>query len=141
MDHTDSERSTEVTSDTAPEESTGSAAGAKRRRGSRGGQRRRGSGPGSGLANDDVDIEIDDEVDDRNDVELPEPMSQGRPSAEAAEKALVRKPRIGDTMPMPTTPPPGPAAGRAPADDDGRSGSDTSWVSRAPLWAIGFLVT
>ena len=124
MDHTDSERSTEVTSDTAPEESTGSAAGAKRRRGSRGGQRRRGSGPGSGLANDDVDIEIDDEVDDRNDVELPEPMSQGRPSAEAAEKALVRKPRIGDTMPMPTTPPPGPAAGRAPADDDGRSGSD-----------------
>ena len=124
MDHTDSERSTEVTSDTASEESTGSAAGAKRRRGSRGGQRRRGSGPGSGLANDDVDIEIDDEVDDRNDVELPEPMSQGRPSAEAAEKALVRKPRIGDTMPMPTTPPPGPAAGRAPADDDGRSGSD-----------------
>ena len=124
MDHTDSERSTEVTSDTAPQESTGSAAGPKRRRGSRGGQRRRGSGPGSGLANDDVDIEIDDEVDDRNDVELPEPMSQGRPSAEAAEKALVRKPRIGDTMPMPTTPPPGPAAGRAPADDDGRSGSD-----------------
>ena len=124
MDHTDSERSTEVTSDTASEESTGSAAGAKRRRGSRGGQRRRGSGPGSGLANDDVDIEIDDEVDDRNDVELPEPMSQGRPSAEAAEKALVRKPRIGDTMPMPTTPPPGPAVGRAPADDDGRSGSD-----------------
>ena len=124
MDHTDSERSTEVTSDTAPEESTGSAAGPKRRRGSRGGQRRRGSGPGSGLANDDVDIEIDDEVDDRNDVELPEPMSQGRPSAEAAEKALVRKPRIGDTMPMPTTPPPGPAVGRAPADDDGRSGSD-----------------
>ena len=51
-------------------------------------------------------------------------MSQGRPSAEAAEKALVRKPRIGDTMPMPTTPPPGPAVGRAPADDDGRSGSD-----------------
>ena len=124
MDHTDSERSTEVTSDTAPEESTGSAAGPKRRRGSRGGQRRRGGGPGSGLANDDVDIEIDDEVDDRNDVELPEPMSQGRPSAEAAEKALVRKPRIGDTMPMPTTPPPGPAVGRAPADDDGRSGSD-----------------
>ena len=124
MDHTDSERSTEVTSDTAPQESTGSAAGPKRRRGSRGGQRRRGSGPGSGLANDDVDIEIDDEVDDRNDVELPEPMSQGRPSAEAAEKALVRKPRIGDTMPMPTTPPPGPAVGRAPADDDGRSGSD-----------------
>ena len=45
---------------------------------------------------------------DPNDIELPKPMSEGRPSAEAAEKALVRKPRIGDTMPMPTTPPPGP---------------------------------
>jgi len=47
--------------------------------------------------------------DDRNDIELPESMREGRPSAEAAEKALVRKPRIGDTMPIPTTPPPGPA--------------------------------
>ena len=36
-------------------------------------------------------------------------MREGRPSAEAAEKALVRKPRIGDTMPVPSTPPPGPA--------------------------------
>jgi len=48
-------------------------------------------------------------------------MKEGRPSAEAAEKALVRKPRIGDTMPIPTAPPPGPAAGKAPADDAGRS--------------------
>ncbi len=36
-------------------------------------------------------------------------MSEGRPSVEAAEKALVRKPRIGDTRPMPAAPPPGPA--------------------------------
>ncbi len=56
-------------------------------------------------------------VGDRNDVELPEPMREGRASAEAAEKALVRKPQIGDTMPIPTSPPPGPArvAGDRPA--------------------------
>ncbi len=120
MDHNDSERSTEVTSETPSEEPTGptsgSAATSKRRRGSRGGQRRRGSGQGSGVSEGDVD--------DRNDVELPEPMSEGRPSAEAAEKALVRKPRIGDTMPMPAAPPPGPAADKAPTGDDGRSGGD-----------------
>ncbi len=45
--------------------------------------------------------------DARNDVELPEKMSEGRPSAEASERALVRKPKIGDTMPVPSTPPPG----------------------------------
>ena len=44
-------------------------------------------------------------------------MREGRASAEAAEKALVRKPQIGDTMPIPTSPPPGPArvAGDRPA--------------------------
>ena len=52
-------------------------------------------------------------------------MREGRASVEAAEKALVRKPRIGDTMPMPTSPPPGLASAKAPgSDDDGRSGSD-----------------
>ena len=145
MDHNDPERSADVTSDTASEERSGPASGSagasKRRRGSRGGQRRRGSGQGSGASNGDVDMDIgaEDDVDDdvdlddldldldgdeRNDVELPEPMSQGRPSAEAAERALVRKPRIGDTMPMPTTPPPGPAALKAPVDDDAPSGGD-----------------
>ncbi len=48
-------------------------------------------------------------------------MKEGRPSAEAAEKALVRKPRIGDTMPLPTSPPPGPAA-KAPTDREQPSG-------------------
>jgi ribonuclease E len=83
----------------------------RRRRGSRGGQRRRGSGSGSatgGYDSDDPDDNLSADG-DRNDVELPEPMREGRASAEAAEKALVRKPRIGDTMPMPTSPPPGPA--------------------------------
>ena len=36
-------------------------------------------------------------------------MREGRPSVEAAERALVRRPQIGDTMPIPTSPPPGPA--------------------------------
>jgi ribonuclease E len=123
MDHADSERSTDNTaadpSDAAPTASTGSP-GSKRRRGSRGGQRRRGSGQGAGGASaGDPGGDPAGEVDDRNDIELPEPMSEGRPSAEAAERALVRKPRIGDTMPMPTTPPPGPAVART-SDDDGR---------------------
>ena len=83
--------------------------GSKRRRGSRGGQRRRGSTSstsGSATSGEGEDRAVDD-ADDRNDVELPEPMREGRPSAEAAEKALVRKPRIGDTMPIPSSPPPG----------------------------------
>ena len=63
-------------------------------------------------------------------------MSEGRASAEAAEKALVRKPRIGDTMPIPTSPPPGPAraaGGSSPKQGGekrrrrrGGSGSSTS---------------
>jgi len=66
-------------------------------------------------------------TDDRNDVELPKPLSEGRPSVEAAERALVRKPKIGDTMPIPTTPPPGPArsasAERGDADDNDKDGA------------------
>ncbi|MEP4648914.1 MAG: Rne/Rng family ribonuclease, partial [Ilumatobacter sp.] len=57
--------------------------------------------------------------DSRNDVELPDKMSEGRPSAEASERALVRKPRIGDTMPVPSAPPPGPARDRPADADDG----------------------
>ena len=146
MDHSDINSSAEVAADTssadsperAPVDSDNAAANGsganKRRRGSRGGQRRRGStsasesGPdsasaaaadGGAIDGDDRDDRDDDRDDDRNDVELPEPMREGRPSAEAAERALVRKPRIGDTMPMPTTPPPGPArpAGGGARDD------------------------
>ncbi len=116
MDHADSERSTEpdidASSPDAPAGGTTGTTGAKRRRGSRGGQRRRGSGQsGVSSAAGGADDESDSTavVDDRNDIELPEPIREGRPSVEAAERALVRKPRIGDTMPMPTSPPPGPA--------------------------------
>jgi ribonuclease E len=60
-------------------------------------------------------------ADPRNDIELPESIREGRPSADAGDRATVRKPQIGDTMPFPTTPPPGPAkpAGAAPADGRG----------------------
>jgi len=39
-----------------------------------------------------------------NDVELPDRLSEGRPSPEAAEKALVRRPQIGDTRPSSVAP-------------------------------------
>ncbi|MEN9506599.1 MAG: hypothetical protein RI958_2525 [Actinomycetota bacterium] len=49
--------------------------------------------------------------------ELPERIAEGRPSADAAERALVRKPKIGDTRPAPTTAPvaPAPARGQRPS--------------------------
>ena len=121
MDHADSERSTDdnnVTADSSTDRSADESAtssSSKRRRGSRGGQRRRGSGQGSGGSSGDPAA---GDIDDPNDIELPKPMSEGRPSAEAAEKALVRKPRIGDTMPMPTSPPPGPATAKREVDGD-----------------------
>jgi ribonuclease E len=132
-----------------------SSSASRRRRGSRGGQRRRGTGQtasAEGVAGDAQSVDDDDDGDDvdgdendrndddRNDVELPEPMSEGRASAEAAEKALVRKPRIGDTMPIPTSPPPGPAraAGASSAKQGGekrrrrRGGSGASTSDGGP---------
>ena len=124
MDHADSDRSTNdssVTADSSPDgpaDDATASSGSKRRRGSRGGQRRRGSGQASSSSS-----AASSDVDDPNDIELPKPMSEGRPSAEAAEKALVRKPRIGDTMPMPTSPPPGSATAKRTTDgDDDRPG-------------------
>jgi ribonuclease E len=82
---------------------------------------------------DDADMAADDAespaaIGDRNDVELPEPMREGRASAAAAEKALVRKPQIGDTMPMPTSPPPGPAV--VPGDGTGTNGAKPAGEKR-----------
>jgi len=94
----------------------------KRRRGSRGGKGRKkpnrptGSGDGSGDDTDDDDI--DDDTDDLSHgagdhiieqlgdhhPELPERLSENRPSPAAADKALVRKPQIGDTRPAPAAP-------------------------------------
>ena len=55
---------------------------------------------------------------DRNDVELPDRIREGKPSKEAAERGLVRKPKIGDTMPVPSAPPPGPVG----SESDSSSG-------------------
>jgi len=86
----------------------------------------------SGAADDDLDDEFDDDDDldendlDENDLEIdndndnaavvadavvhadhpemPDRISENRPSAEAASKALVRKPQIGDTRPAAPSP-------------------------------------
>jgi ribonuclease E len=71
----------------------------KRRRGSRGGQRRRKPMSASAVA-----PSVDGDEAAAADVErpeLPEPLREGRVSPEAAERALVRKPQIGDTRPAP----------------------------------------
>jgi len=138
------ERPTSAPADEAPSGEAGGPSGSKRRRGSRGGQRRRGGGSGAaGSSDDSADDSAEGGADtaddaqssdaasrDRNDVELPEPMREGRPSAEAAEKALVRKPRIGDTMPIPSSPPPGPARANASAESGAKSGGEKRRLGR-----------
>ncbi len=83
----------------------------RRRRGSRGGRNRnrnRSSAPG---APGSAAAGSGDSAEDDARPELPDRPIEGRPqSVEAAEKALVRKPQIGDTRPAPT---PAPAASAA----------------------------
>jgi ribonuclease E len=104
----------------------------KRRRGSRGGRNRKkpGTSTGNGVAQGDGEV---DQADDDDETvlqgdgpsahgngelpELPERMHEGRPSADAAERALVRKPQIGDTRPAP----PVAAAKPQPRGDRGRN--------------------
>jgi ribonuclease E len=102
----DNDQSTAAEPAAAPQESNGSAdttssssAAPNKARGSRGGQNRKPKK--AAAAREDGPVGGDA----RNDVELPEKMSEGRPSAEASERALVRKPKIGDTMPVPSEPP------------------------------------
>jgi ribonuclease E len=94
---------------------------AKRRRGSRGGRNRKRPAGAGAASNGDVDDDVDDEADDEAgdfdaavayevavddaDPELPKRLVEGRPSAAAAERALVRKPQIGDTRPAPAAVP------------------------------------
>ena len=81
-----------------------------RRRGSRGGQGRPKSAAGGSSSVT------------KNPEELPEPMREGRlGSPEAREEALVKKPQIGDTMPVPNVPPPGPANGPSEEEESSRS--------------------
>jgi ribonuclease E len=96
--------------DTAAEGTSDDAAEAqrRRRRGSRGGQRRR-KGTGAGAEGDTTDDIVDtvdhgDDDPERRPEEIPESIRAGRPATvEAAERALVRKPQIGDTRPAPPT--------------------------------------
>ena len=63
--------------------------------------------------------------------ELPDRLSEGRPSVEAAEKALVRRPQIGDTRPaaaatgapVSASAPPGPANGSKTRAKGGKAAS------------------
>ncbi len=110
----------------ATTEGTPAVARKKRRRGSRGGRNRprpQGASASTSDHDDDHDDERDDEHDDDHDdvvvvaggenpgeganpSELPERLSEGRPSPEAAARAVVQRPKIGDTRPAP---PSGPA--------------------------------
>jgi ribonuclease E len=92
--------------DARPDGDTAASTAAKRRRrGSRGGQNRK-------RPDGTSDAELGDESISAQPDELPEPIREGRVTdPEAAEKALVRKPKIGDTRApfVPAMPPPGPA--------------------------------
>ncbi len=59
---------------------------------------------------DDAPPGTDDQDRAQQPEELPESIREGRiRDPKVAEAALVRKPKVGDTRPIPTTPPPGPA--------------------------------
>ena len=103
---------------------------------------------GGDAASDELDDDFDDDVDDEQDdvsgddvsgnvvsgdaapgaganpVELPERMSEGRPSPEAAARAVVPRPKIGDTRPAPPSGPavtmPGGTRAGAPASGRGK---------------------
>ena len=80
----------------------------QRQRGSRGGQNRKPAAQRSDSTS---------ESNDKNDVEIPERIREGRPSAEAAERGLVRKPKIGDTRPVTSAPPSEASANQSDAND------------------------
>jgi len=94
------------------EAGTGPTGPKKRRRGSRGGKGRKKPNRPAGEAADDDSDDDDDEggavaadgAGDDDHPELPERMSENRPSPEAADRALVRKPQIGDTRPASAAP-------------------------------------
>jgi ribonuclease E len=96
----------------APEESSGPGAAPRkpRRRGSRGGRNRRrrpaAGAPAGGSAAADAEAPDVVAVPDAQ-PELPERAVENRPSVEAAERALIRKPQIGDSRPAPPVERPG----------------------------------
>lgn len=63
--------------------------------------------------------------------ELPERINEGRiKDPKVAEATLVRRPKIGDTMPMPSAPPPGPAI--STNDNASPNGADHSGGAAVP---------
>ena len=130
VDKTATQHSSEIDSPTDGTETisepTARTAAQKRRRGSRGGRNRKKPAGGVGLdgdSDDEFEVSDGDETDDfdepsdterfktegahpesqlnGDEPELPKRMTEGRPSIAAAERALVRKPQIGDTRPAP----------------------------------------
>jgi len=104
-----------------------------------------------GRDDDDVSDDVSDEVSDEaaapprprapraprpvtvadDQPELPERIGEGRPSAEAAEQALVRRPQIGDTRPAigdtrPAVAPPAARGGRGPKAPGGPAPSPSA---------------
>ena len=130
-------------------EPTVRTAAQKRRRGSRGGRnRKKPAGANAGVDDDDGSADDDDAGDDDagnddagNDAaatppsvaasvigegnpELPKRIAEGRATGEAAERALVRKPQIGDTRPAPPGATPTPAAAKPPQQRGERTRND-----------------
>jgi ribonuclease E len=144
--------------DTAPTDSTRTdgadgqpASGNRRRRGSRGGRNRSRSGAGNGGNNgganrsagdgsprpgrtDAADSADSADSADKNPDELPERHIEGKPrSPEAAERALVKRPQIGDSRPAPATPDATPAADPAkPKRRRRRGGRGRSGAGASP---------
>ncbi|MCU1357514.1 MAG: ribonuclease, partial [Acidimicrobiales bacterium] len=110
-------------------ESGEGGAARSRRRGSRGGRNRSRPRP-EGSTDDDGEGEgVDDGVaDDDRMPELPDRHRENKPSAEAAEAALVRKPQIGDSRPQvgDTRPAPADAADGGEPAPDGADGTSTA---------------
>ncbi len=117
-----------------------------RRRGSRGGNRSRSGSQGPvGEISPSASGAPQAKEANRRPEELPERLSENRPSAAAADRALVRKPQIGDSMPAPPIPPSAPNAApkstsrpRPPKNADPASGpgsasmKDGSTGTRSP---------
>lgn len=96
------QRQTETESTTGSSHAAPAGSGAKkRRRGSRGGRNRPRPASQGGTVDSSTDHSSDASTDARSDIELPDRMSEGRPSVEAAAEALVQRPKIGDTRPAP----------------------------------------
>jgi ribonuclease E len=127
---------------------------AKRRRGSRGGRnRKKPAGAGGGLDDsDDSDLDEGDASDEAesqstepaadhaSDVqfslngapELPKRIGEGRATGEAAERALVRKPQIGDTRPAPAGAAASVPAPAKPAQPRGERGANSRTKADKP---------